>query len=696
MTDNWTKAQTIATFVGLGAILIGFFALLVDRVRNVHKKDDNLKATDPAKMRYFYIPRLGRWKTLTGHTTPVLQVTSITGLIEAGDRGFWTSTALDRIPAGHSDITWIPLFASIFEEVWHSKVDVPKKWGDFYNNVMNRIKTEVDNNRIPHKSKRWNHYDEGRLVDCCRPLDRKPSVGTEIGPEETSAGQSRSGLGHIRSTWTISQKPCVETTREELIALALIIGASIKIHGYTDSLNGVGAFGLSLYAQPHKGSWSLGLTQGARIQRHIATMGSGYTTLMAKHLACGSIPFSQNAGWVKSIYLNKAVYEAILRGKNIKDISAYGGQSMELLRMLPAEKGVDAYYGVVDENDKTDDMGSGLVLRPKEAQPGWEVVGNWPRAVTGIAFGGLVPQVYPTIAKAVQFTTWGSEGGGNGRLVEQLEQLVDALHGVEHNRNPKVTRHATELPDGEHGEECERCIFGQYVRTRYNARRLVDYVNYVVPWEHSSPRAAASVFARYSNLLERVVALCDFGGHPIAATNGAPTTAGQNATSVRSRLRESLSHSRPNSQSAPGTSQTGGPKRPPDNAVNQIFEKTYELLQASYIAKIDKTTSTASDPLSDFVHTPDLGATLGRITSSKITDQIWVHENPPLTLEEGAFIIRCILAAWSWQVPHIDLVGTEVRDMEREKSEETREEGNVEKRGRIATLDELPPVLVFG
>jgi len=67
-------------------------------------------------------------------------------------------------------------------------------------------------------------------------------------------------------------------------------------------------------------------------------MGSGYTTLMAKHLACGSVPFAQNSGWIKSIYVKKPVLDAILKGRNIKDISAYGGPSLELLRMLPAEK----------------------------------------------------------------------------------------------------------------------------------------------------------------------------------------------------------------------------------------------------------------------------------------------------------------------------------------------------------------------
>jgi hypothetical protein len=130
MVDAWTKAQTIATFISLGAILIAAFALVVDRIRLVHKRDDHLKATDPRKMRYFYTNRLEWWETLFGEQSPVLNIPRVAGLIEAGDRGFWTSAALDRILEGHAEITWVPLFASIFEEVSHSNSHLGRDCGE--------------------------------------------------------------------------------------------------------------------------------------------------------------------------------------------------------------------------------------------------------------------------------------------------------------------------------------------------------------------------------------------------------------------------------------------------------------------------------------------------------------------------------------------------------------------------------------
>ena len=725
MVDAWTKAQTISTFISLGAILIAAFALIVDRIRLVHKRDDHLKATDPKKMRYFYTNRLGWWQTLFGEQSPVLNVARVSGLIEAGDRGFWTSTALDRILEGHAEITWVPLFASIFEEVAH--LDITGLWGDEYKTATKRIRDTSNQKQIQHKQMRWKHYEArkdgtSRLVNCCRPLEFIETGGplkTSVIPEEKSAELRHRGLGNTRPTWTLDRKPCIETTREELIALALVMGSSIKIHSYTESLNGVGAFGLSLYAIPDRGSWALGLTQGSRIPRHVPTMGSGYTTLMAKHLACGSVPFAQNSGWIKSIYVKKPVLDAILKGRNIKDISAYGGPSLELLRMLPGEKEVDAYYGVAEDGEKPKDPGVGLVLREYKDHPsGWEEVGDWPRAVAGIAFGGLVPQVYRNVAKAVQFTTWGRSDGGNGKVIAELERLVDILHEREHSKIPAITRHDTNIdPNVKPPEEkiCERCLFGEHVRERCEARKLVDYVNYTVPWQHSSPRTAASVFARYSNLLEHVITLCNPKSHTkprISSTSQASisqtdtlqlTQALTAPPELQNTVKPSTSYPLQNiSQLSPaakvkphrtfldGTTQARASNRV---TVDELFEYTYDILRSVYTARFAKDLLSNKDQSADLVHTQDLGETLATIIDKRLPDGPRVEM--PFSVLEGAFIVRCILAAWSWQVPHIYLIDPAAEDGDDSTAEE-KGEGWSKQRSRIASIDELPPVLVFG
>jgi hypothetical protein len=734
MVDAWTKAQTISTFISLGAILIAAFALVVDRIRLVHKRDEHLKATDPKKMRYFYTHRLGWWQTLFGEQSPVLNVTRISGLIEAGDRGFWTSAALDRILDGHAEITWVPLFASIFEEVWHSKVAPwPGLWGDEYKIAMNRIRDSSNQKQIQHKQMRWKHYEtkkDGtcRLVNCCRPLepiDTDTPLKASVIAEEKSAELHHRGLGNTRPTWNLNRKPCIETTREELIALALIMGSSIKIQSYTESLNGVGAFGLSLYAIPDRGSWTLGLTQGSRIPRHVPSMGSGYTTLMAKHLACGSVPFAQNSGWIKSVYVKKPVLQAILCGDNIKDISAYGGPSLELLRMLPGEKEIDAYYGVAEAEEKPAHPGVGLILREyKKHTSGWEEVGDWPRAVTGIAFGGLVPQVYPNVARAVQFTTWGRGDGGNGKVIQELERLVDMLHEREHSKIPAITRHDTNInPNVKPPEEkiCERCLFGEYVRERCEARKLVDYVNYTVPWQHSSPRTAAAVFARYSNLLEHVITLCrptlDASSKSVSSMSQAstpqtetlPLTQALTAPPVLQRPVKSATSYTPHNISQPnpaakikhyrtfldGTTQAKAQAQAqaPTVTVDALFECTYDILRSVYAARFAKNLLPKIDLSSNLIYTEDLGDTLATIIDKRIPEGPRVEK--PFSLLEGAFIVRCILAAWSWQVPHIVLIEPAAEDEEDSIVEEKKESWG-KQRSRIASIDELPPVLVFG
>lgn len=743
MPDGWVITQTIATVIGLGAILVASFALVTERIRLVRGRDELLKATDPGKMRYFYIERLGWWATLMGKETPMPYMTTISGLIEAGDRGFWTTAALDRIPEGHSDIGWVPLYASVFEEVSVSNVREAVNWEStwpFYRSIMERIKSPATEPAIRHKKEWWKLYGpDGKLVQCCRPLNAAQSMLTA---GEKRAGQANRGLGNVRPTWPVSRKPSIQVTREELIALALVIGASIKIHEYTETLTGIGAFGLSLYAIPNSGSWNLGLTQGPRIPRHAATNGSGYTTLMAKHLACGSIPFAQNRGWVKSVYLKRSVLEAIKNGKNIRDVSAYGGPTLELLRMLPAEKSVDAYYGVWDEDEDASEEGVGRILRPCKNNTKWDTIGTWPNAVAGIAFGGLVPQVFPHVADAVQFTCQGEEDEGNDRVISELEHLIDKLHDRQHPNISNVPSH----PD-----DCSSCIFGEYVRERVEAKRLVDYVNYMFPARQSNSRAAASVFARYSNLLDHLVTLCDFQCPPLGqivhlaqgpdavikqddcssllglhaglthrtvhsttpaqphAMTSAPRTsvstdisgnrtsmgssqdvASASSTSTQTAITEPTPHSDSQTRTKPQSSEEDV------NPVDQLFEATCSLLRSVYDFKVGEPDKSDSNSAHDFVRTPNLAATLSRIVANRIPEDENAAVEKPFNGEEAAFIVRCILVAWSRQVPHIELIKPTEEDQRAGAPVRSEQNGRSKERGRIATIDELPPVLVFG
>lgn len=70
---------------------------------------------------------------------------------------------------------------------------------------------------------------------------------------------------------------------------------------------------------------------------------------MAKHIACGSLPFADSIALVRSIYVTSSVLTAIREGRHIKDSEELGGSSLEYLRRLPAAKQIDAFYGTTKE-----------------------------------------------------------------------------------------------------------------------------------------------------------------------------------------------------------------------------------------------------------------------------------------------------------------------------------------------------------
>jgi hypothetical protein len=127
--------------------------------------------------------------------------------------------------------------------------------------------------------------------------------------------------------------------------------------------------------------------------------------------------------------------------------------------------------------------------------------------------------------------------------------------------------------------------------------------------------------------------------------------------------------------------------------VDELFEYTYDMLRSVYAARFANNLLPENDPSANLIYTEDLGETLATIIDKRIPEGPRVEK--PFSVLEGAFIVRCILAAWSWQVPHITLIEPAAEDGEDSIVEEKKESWGKQK-SRIASIDELPPVLVFG
>ncbi|KAK3320148.1 hypothetical protein B0T19DRAFT_468362 [Cercophora scortea] len=642
--DELALSQTILTGVSLLAVFVAIFALGVERTRRVREYDKGHETTKPDLMGCFSNKPVGWFASLMGRRAPVLALPSIGGLIEAADRGLWSSTTLDHMPEIHPELTWIPLYESIFDDlhVLQGLNKLPSAWSQ----SASTRRVFVNMSRLGHAAHRSNLAvtRRGLLAKGCLAEGIRKLPGAVAGGALTK--DEGKGLARLKAVWLVGKTPCIPVTREELVALSLVMGMPIA-KGGDGHYAGIGAYGLSLDLAHTEANWKLTLVKGSRIPRHAPSMGGGYTSLMAKHLACGSIPFAEGGDWIRSVYVTDAVLAAVRDGVCIVDTQAYGGASLEFLRRLPADKAIDAYYGIAEDSDSQGGSDPGRILNANKQE-----VGSWASLVAGIAFGGLVPQADRHVVEVVRFTVSGQADG----CVQNLELLVDELHGADK----------------------EAKMFGERVAER-NAATGHMYVNHNFPASDKNPRDAASIFARYMNLLERVIARSE--GSPVLPTGSAATgpvvepVVEPETSRSEGDLEAQNGYAMHSLPSANGHAQGGGGgggnnggavdgSESPGQPSDHVFEATVALLKRTYRAAVKARKIKAEEakpwliaPDTTAAHTPaelelvsqDLGTKLAEIKAA-------LRDDRKIPLEDAATVVRCILAAWADTVPRVDVM----------------------------------------
>lgn len=486
MDDEATRlawSQTIASWLALLGVILAVVGLATERIRRVREHDESFQTTNPRRMGCLRQGPPRKYRSLLGLRTPALELPSLKHLFEDADRGLWTSATLDHMYDLQAELSWVPLYEAVFGEMVRLGGGDARRityYGSqlrpMFRNIQS-VKHEKDHTTDFFKTRDM-LLKRGKLVSCIREL---PDVNVD---PNKRADPAQKAFIKLQPVWITGNKPCIGVTREELVALALFAGMKIERSAHGLHYSGIGPFGLSIDLIHTDADWRLSLIRGSRIPRHAPSLGSGYTLLMAKHLACGSIPFQRSPSWVRSVYLRDDVLSAIKAGHFIIDVQSYGGPMLEFLRRLPADKAVDAFYGVsaraVDLEGNS--LPPGTIIMAHDAKLGWSHV------VAGIAFGGLVPQAHPNVIEAVRFTTAGTFVES---CIQQIENLVDALH-----------RHQKPVPG-------RVDVFGPFVSERCK-RQGHSYVNYTYPSTENHPRDAAAIFARYMNLLEHIVALMGY------------------------------------------------------------------------------------------------------------------------------------------------------------------------------------------
>jgi hypothetical protein len=558
--------------------------------------------------------------------------------------------------------------------------------------------------------------------------------------------------------WMRSGKPNIEISREELLALSLTLGITLQINDYTQNVRGLGPFGTGLNVVQDNGEWKLEVVHGARLTRHKASRGSGYTSLFAKHIAFGSLPFADTTDWIRSIYVNDGVLGAIKRGDSIVDGSSFGGRPLQILRRLPGLKQIDAYYHWSDATNLKlkpvsehrpgqfyrSDKKTRIVVRRQKTAAGRQselapvetsvqstppklhdasqekdasnsvmcsgqyegIYANWTRAVTGIAFGGLVPQSSDNLAQAVEFTVDEFHGRSNHRkevenLINKVEDLINQIQAWDCRHVIYRARDKRELEDLEKP-------FGDYVAERAPSEENVDNVYYAIPLRYHDTQEAAASFARYMNLLERIVALFEPKDVLEMSNNGIPKEVVSSATPLA------------NSNQPPGKAKQKVQTPDLSEKREMVFEESCRQLQDVYVTAINRYRQMLENDgdrdeksqSSSSSHHPPCRNTLSekvRSISEKVKNsrkEFSRARNEPtqsgdslldITLDDCVLIVRCILAIWANQVPKVHNADTSETDPDLpvDGQQHGRAESRIPRTKDPANLMDLPQIMAF-
>lgn len=231
----WTKLQTYATLTGLVLIFLTAGTLISDHIRRLRSTDPGKFATDRDEMGYFWMERLSIWSAFWGWTTEPLKITTIRGLIEAGDAYFWTSAALDQLLHHNGDVSSTPLYKMIFSHVARLR---PAALTEEMTNpstrkFLGRAMQDVSATPLAGNSLE-------ALTSCVRRLDTSIRESTDMEETHTLHMPKPKGLTNLNSAWMVMRRPCLETSCGELAALALILGTRLLVNDYTQNIRGVG------------------------------------------------------------------------------------------------------------------------------------------------------------------------------------------------------------------------------------------------------------------------------------------------------------------------------------------------------------------------------------------------------------------------------------------------------------------------
>jgi hypothetical protein len=467
-------------------------------VQQLHNAIKSVGATavNERKMGYFAVRW---WSTLfTRKMIAPPHLPTISTLIKAGDMFSFTSSMIDWIPQVNEEVSWRPLYEAFFRELAWRATTPNNQYPETIRHALDSAYDNVHTVKKSHVSRGISEFTDRHLLyngiywrqclqQCSldlpliRDWDKQPLTDPLL-------GYKRNWEEDLREVWIRDDRPSIQVSREELIALSFILGMHLCLRPDEQSavpmLYAKGIYGSCIHGEPGPLTepWKLRLVHWRRDSPdQDPSKGSGFATSFAICMACGCLPFGQSIGLTHVVHVTKKTLHGIKSGCQIRDLNAgpddlSSGENLAIrdcLTTLPSATRKNYY-----RTSETIHGVPGQIYDNKLT-----VVSQWPEVVARIAFGGLVPMAALNLVQAVRFTAQGYE-----ELSEKDRPLVFAM--------------LREMVLRMHEKAPEIQLFGQYIEDMAQIGRKAKFTYFDPP--NVNTRTATAMFARFMTLLERL------------------------------------------------------------------------------------------------------------------------------------------------------------------------------------------------
>ncbi|KAH7117587.1 hypothetical protein B0J11DRAFT_442179 [Dendryphion nanum] len=395
---------------------------------------DNQYSIDPSqkKKNIFAIER--PWKQLFAPKQNKGQwVPTLSGIIKAGDEGVYNSALFNALQANPGDINLEILFDVFRTELktrsMTEKSSQTTEFSKFVTGPKHRRSQSVKINRaitseLPPRLQRASIDLAERGLTRSRSKRVSPVLLSSFNAVPSVVDGKKSGQ---HSSWTqdmhhaqqMGGKTAITVTPSELAALSIVIGSPLEVTAsfqQSDDSSTVqlsaskGAFGISVRGPLlEDGKYYITLRQHKRSISQLSSRGSGYSSLFAKHMAAGSLPFSQDSTTTNSIRITSSNLTHIQAGTPLHlQRTSSPRKSSDFLSSLPNSK-PPSFHTLLPST--TSSTSTPLLVH----------------AIAALPFtGGLPPLASTPLIQTIKFIACG--GLPPARLLQRLEALVDKIH----------------------------------------------------------------------------------------------------------------------------------------------------------------------------------------------------------------------------------------------------------------------------